>query len=63
MKNAIVTLVVLAALSVSGCAFVCYGRVGKSKAKKVSVVIDELEADPNIAGLFDIGMFKLGIVK
>ncbi len=32
----------------SGCAFVLYGRIGPQKAKKIQVVIEGQEADPNI---------------
>ncbi len=44
----------------SGCAVVCYVRIGPQKAKKIKVVIEGQEAEPNIPeGLIDIGLLPL----
>lgn len=54
----VVAFVLLVLLS--GCAVVCYVRIGPQKAKKIKVVIEGQEADPNIPkGMFDVDVVGL----
>ncbi len=42
----------------SGCAVIAYVRIGPQKVKKVTIILEEQEADPNIAE----AMIKVGAI-
>ena len=62
MRTVLIALIILVALFVSGCAAVCYVRVGPQKSNRVELILDGHDVDPNIpSGL--VGLVKLGVLK
>ncbi len=56
----IIAVVFALLVLLSGCAAVCYIRIGPQKAKQIQVTIEGQEADPNIPeGMIDVGVIKL----
>ncbi|KKK95216.1 hypothetical protein LCGC14_2675020 [marine sediment metagenome] len=44
-------------LFLSGCSFICYGRIGAQELRNVELKLESQVADPNIP--VDIGLFSL----
>lgn len=59
LKILLVILLLIVIDILGGCSLGLYVRIGPQKAKKVSLVIDGQESDPNIPkGLISVGLLK-----
>ena len=52
--------IVILVLTLTGCATIAYIRIGPQKVKRVTIIMEEQEADPNIpSGLIKVGALNL----